>query len=69
MEDLSSLVKSYIKSVGHLIQVINVQHATKDLRWLMLANTLHREKLVKAVKFASKMGNLIFYILSVRKVL
>ena len=54
MEDLGSLAKSYIESVGHLIQVINVQNATKDMEWLMLANALPREKLVEAVEFIAE---------------
>ena len=54
MEDLRFLVKSCIESVGHLIQVINVQNATRDLQWRMLASVLPREKLVEAVEFIAE---------------
>jgi len=43
-----------MECVGHLIQVINVQNATRDLQWLVLANILPREKLVEAVEFIAE---------------
>ena len=54
MENFGSLAKLCIECVGHLIQVINVQNATRDLQWRMLASALPREKLVEAVEFIAE---------------